>query len=68
MIENDAYDDSEYLSGGDYKWNYMLFELFDQSVDKDLPDWSQTRQYDHVTYERRILLSKLVRAFQLASR
>lgn len=37
-IENNWYNNCEYLTGGDHKWNDMLFKLLDHSIDEDLAD------------------------------
>lgn len=65
IIKYDANDNGENLSRRDDEWDNMLLELFDHSVDKDLPDRSKTRQQNNVTQKRRIVICKLVRALQL---
>lgn len=67
LIENYTNHNSEYLSGSNYKWHYMLLELLDQPVDKDLADWGQTGQYNNVNQERRVFVCELISALQLAS-
>ena len=66
FIENDAYNDCEDLTCGDYKGHNMLFELFNHTVHEDLTERGQARKFEHIIAQLRVSTIELQGVGKLA--